>query len=165
MRSCPKWPPLTAKRSRSLWEIKAALDFSPFPSCAVEPGSGAELWEAKHGIVERYGSATSGDTDCGRSNICFGRGKGRKSAPRSRCGGHRRTDSSSLVSWSVRLFAIMSWLNCVSPHPGSYVFLGVLGGFGDGGASKSNAGPRIVPLRKFPVPPEALLGELDATGI
>ena len=140
--------PLTAKRSRSLWEIKAALDFSSFPACrAAEPGSGAELWEAKHGIVERYGSATSGDTDCGSSNICFGRGKGRE----------RSSADDGLI---LPRFVVGSRVRrpfvrdnelaelCVT-SPGSYVFLGVLGGFGDGGVSHVPCVVQRMPLHTY----------------
>ena len=76
--------PLTAKRSLARFGKSKRWIFLLSPSAPAPVPS--ERWEAKHGIVERYG--TDGRADGGRadglsgsSNICFGRGNERASDP------------------------------------------------------------------------------------
>ena len=68
--------PLTAKRSLARFGKSKRWIFLLSPSAPAPVPS--ERWEAKHGIVERYGTVgrTGRRTDglSGSSNICFGRG-------------------------------------------------------------------------------------------
>ena len=75
--------PLTAKRSLARFGKSKRWIFLLSPSAPAPVPS--ERWEAKHGIVERYG--TDGRADgradglSGSSNICFGGGNERASDP------------------------------------------------------------------------------------